>query len=227
MIIDFQVIKDFYASKKGKSFSQIISSNLAKITNVRNKSILKLGYLEPFLTDKVLMNNITTGILPNNYVFHNGDVPYSYKINQDLCSIQLKTASQNMVVTVNVIEYSENLEKTIREIWRILKDGGKLIIITPLVYNIYNVFHNTPFKLAQKFTENNLARILEKNDFSITYSKIIQFPPQPKEGPISRYMYSCFSMFSSVLIIEASKGTFLRIIASKVEYGTNFIPQGN
>lgn len=207
MNVDFQVLTSFYNSSVGKKFSQSISSYISHRLNVRNKLITSLGYTEPFINSELLNNNIWSNFLPSNYVVDESNLPSGYTVISDITHLPVKAYSQDIFITFNTIEYYDNINPIFSEIRKCLKDGGLLIIITPLVYNVYNLLEDSPIKLAQRFTQNNLLSKLETNSFLISKTDTIPITPTKMNKVIKRFWYKYFSAISSILVVEALKKT--------------------
>lgn len=71
----------------------------------------------------------------------------------------------NNVVIFNVLEHIFDTSNAVKEIKKILKKNGKLILSTPFLYR----FHSAPNDYL-RFTENYLNKILDKNKFKIMKS---------------------------------------------------------
>ena len=109
--------------------------------------------------------------LPENIKLHNivkiGDLerPLPYRKN-----------TFDLVFCKSVIEHQYYPEKLISEIYRILKPGGKILILTPDIESIKFIFW-TDFTHRSPFTLSSLKDILQINNFKIlTCEKFIQLP---------------------------------------------------
>lgn len=57
----------------------------------------------------------------------------------DLHSISLKSESVNLVISRSVLEHLKNPVETYKEVYRILKPGGKFIFLTPNLYDYASI----------------------------------------------------------------------------------------
>ncbi len=75
--------------------------------------------------------------------------------------IPVEDNSQDFLILMNVIEHIYDYNKTVRECYRVLKPGGKLIGVVPFLYQ----YHGAPDDHF-RFTGSALKRIFEDANFS-------------------------------------------------------------
>lgn len=80
----------------------------------------------------------------------------------DLQAIPLPDASFETVLCVEVLEHVPSLEQALREISRILRPGGKLILSVPHLFYL----HNEPYDFY-RYTKYGLRVLLERAGFRI------------------------------------------------------------
>lgn len=215
MRVDFQVLKTFYGSSLGQSFVKVVKPHVTRKIRIRNSAVMKLGYMDPFLGPAIYNNNLITGVLPENYIVSKSDpIRDDYLVGQSLSALPAKTGSQNIILTINVIEYADDLSVPLREIWRCLVDGGRLIWITPTIYNVYNLLSDAPLKLAQRFTKQGVIDALERCNFAISSVEDVTYPVQSANALIKALFDKYLFKLTSVLVIEARKSTMLPVFKS-------------
>lgn len=203
MLINFQVIKSFYESESGIMFLDSISESVQKYLNIKQKVILGIGYIQPFLSNEIIENNFIYEIFSKKYDVSGYVVKRNINFlkNIDIENIPLKKNFCDIIITINTLEYQENIDKSLREIWKCLTTNGKLLIITPSIFNIFNLLDDTPLKLVNKLSEKNLSSKLIENNFYINdigYHPIIN----------SNFKYA--DKLSSTIIIDARKKSIIR-----------------
>jgi len=113
---------------------------------------------------------------------------------------------------VHGLECSEQLRPMLREVWRVLADGGRLLAVVPNRRGIWARLDRTPFGHGHPYTPGQLSRLLRDTLFTPTRFERALFVPPSR----SRMMMAsapawenigirCFPTFAGVLLIEAGK----------------------
>jgi len=171
----------------GRCYWDYRDKEILKFIDAGNeKTILDIGCGEGILMEKIIQ------IFPDAEVFgidpshENVSICKQYGLKAyDGSSYELSVNKESFdcVLFIEVIEHLEYPELAIKEIYKVLKKGGKLILLFP---------HDSIFKLVRvltlKFKEafynaghvkqwhpTKVVNILEKNGFEITYTKNLPF----------------------------------------------------
>lgn len=140
----------------------------------------------------------------------------------DGLTIPLPDGYFDSVLSSEVFEHIFNLDHVLRELNRVMKPGGKLLVTCPFVWNE----HEVPYDYA-RYTRFALADILKRNGFEIMeFSKTGNFVtatyqlwilywyhllyPRTKKIAILRWIYKIFFVFFPNLL-----GIFSNIILPK------------
>ena len=75
----------------------------------------------------------------------------------DAKALPFKPSSFDGVVSVNALYYCEEPRVAISEFSKVLKKGGKLVMVTPFFYPIHDILHD-----KYRFTEYGLREILDE-----------------------------------------------------------------
>jgi SAM-dependent methyltransferase len=141
----------------------------------------------------------------------------------DETEIPLPDVSIDRVLMVHGLECSEQLRPMLREIWRILADGGRLLAVVPNRRGIWARLDRTPFGHGYPYTPGQLSRLLRDTLFTPTRVEPALFVPPSRSRMViasapawenigSRW----FPRFSGVLMIEAGKEIYAATPASAV-----------
>ncbi|HIJ79887.1 MAG: class I SAM-dependent methyltransferase [Desulfobulbaceae bacterium] len=111
------------------------------------------------------------GVLPANCKYYGLDYLQTAKnlyqttpdIYGDAQCLPLASESADYILLLDVLEHLQSPELTIREIKRVLKTNGSLILNVPFIYPI----HDAPLDF-HRWTPHGLDNLAQKNDFSIT-----------------------------------------------------------
>jgi SAM-dependent methyltransferase len=130
----------------------------------------------------------------------------------DETEIPLPDVSVDRVLMVHGLECSEQLRPMLREIWRILADGGRLLAVVPNRRGIWARLDRTPFGHGYPYTPGQLNRLLRDTLFQpIQVDSALFVPPSRSRMVIAsapaweKIGFRWFHTFSGVLVIEAGK----------------------
>ncbi len=136
-------------------------------------SILDVGFAanpNPYIQNAVGLDIAIPEAIPKNYA---GIV----KCNLNTDSIPCEDEYFDNVVAGDVIEHLENPSHFLREVNRVLKKGGRLVLSTPHANDWWVTMHNWFFRSIvndpdqgehlQNWTILDMARLLKKNGFSL------------------------------------------------------------
>ena len=133
MANDVVDIRDFYATSLGQMTGRILRARLRSVwPDVRGERIAGVGYATPYLRPfqeeaerVVAVMPAGQGVLrwppsgPNLAVLaFEGELP-------------LPDVSFDRVLLVHAIERTEALRSLLRETWRLLADGGRMLVVVP------------------------------------------------------------------------------------------------
>lgn len=84
--------------------------------------------------------------------------------HSDIQDMPLKNESFDTVLSAEVLEHVPDPEKALREMYRVLKPGGKLVMSTPHLMYLHNEPHD-----FYRYTKYGLRTLLERTGFIIEY----------------------------------------------------------
>jgi SAM-dependent methyltransferase len=147
-------INSFYFSRKG------LHRKLKNICPKVQGSVLDFGCgRKPY---RELFSNVSEyiGVDYENegHPHENEDIDVFY----DGKSLPFESERFDVVFTSEVFEHVENLDEMIKELHRVLKPGGKLLVTVPFVY----MEHEMPYDF-RRFSINGLSSFLKNNGFTI------------------------------------------------------------
>lgn len=96
----------------------------------------------------------------------------------------------NYVFIKSVIEHITNTDLFLSEIYRVLKPGGKVIILTP-DYQKQKSFFYDDYTHIKPFTLNNLKMAVQLNGFSLNIAKHFYYYKKIWEGKIFPNFLNC------------------------------------
>src|SRR5260221_4235154 len=147
-------LRDFYGSVLGKVAGRMIRRAIRRVwPDLRGMRLLGIGYATPFLaalsgdTERTIaVMPATLGVLRwppegRNLVIlaEEGELPFAdYSIDR--------------VLLVHAIETSEEVRAMLKEIWRVLAGGGRVLVVAPNRRGIWARLDRTPFRSGPPVT---------------------------------------------------------------------------
>ena len=102
--------------------------------------------------------------------------------------LPLPDSSIDRLMMVHLLEHSENPAATLKEAWRVLTPGGKLLIAVPNRRGLWARIEHTPFGTGRPFSRGQLATLLRDAMLSpLNWSDALHFPPVRRAGAIRVY----------------------------------------
>ena len=138
--------------------------------------------------------------------------------------LPLPDFSVDRVLLVHGLEFSEQTRPLLKEIWRVLAGGGRLIVVVPNRRGIWARLDNTPFGQGSPYTPSQLSHLLREEGFTPERNAAALFVPPT----ISRVMLRSaplwekigarwFSAFGGVVMVEATKQIYAKPDAARAE----------
>ena len=126
--------------------------------------------------------------------------------------LPLSDASVDNLLVMHCLEGSEQVRKLLRELWRVLKPEGRLLIVVPNRRGVWARMDTTPFGHGQPFSSRQLERLLTDALLSPVYwGNALFMPPIGRAFvrraglAIERIGAYIWPAFAGVIIVEARK----------------------
>ncbi|MDA0260669.1 MAG: class I SAM-dependent methyltransferase [Proteobacteria bacterium] len=210
-------LNQFYATSLGQTARRLIRRQIRALwPSTVGMRVLGLGYATPFLrqfrdeAERVIaMMPSSQGVSP---------WPSAEPSLVGLCDeaeIPLPDSSIDRVLMVHALETSEQVRPMLREVWRVLASGGRLMVVVPNRRGIWARVESTPFGTGSPFSPPQLERLMRDAMFSPAATlSALYFPPTHRRSLIR--LAPAFEKIggrwaqavSGVLISEAGKQIF-------------------
>jgi hypothetical protein len=116
------------------------------------------------------------------------------------------------VLLVHAVEMTEQLRPMLREIWRVMADGGRLITIAPTRTGLWSQLDRSPFYQGHPYSSGQLAGLLRANMFApLRQTRALYMPPTRSRlalrmaPAMERFGQRWLGRFAGVSVIEAGK----------------------
>ncbi len=120
------------------------------------------------------------------------------------------------VLLVHALEGARHPNRLLREVWRVLADGGRLLVVVPNRHGLWCWSERTPFGYGHPYTVRQLQRLLRAQLLEpVSEGHALYMPPvrsallRRLAIPLERFGLRLFPQFSGVLMIEAEKRIYV------------------
>ncbi len=239
MQVDIVDLREFYHSTLGRLAEHSISMALSTLwPRLPQERLVGLGYAVPFLDRLRGDTERTFAFMPAGQGAVNwpvGELSSTALVFDE--ELPLPDASIDRVLMVHSLEFAENPRETLKEIWRVLAPGGRLVIVVPNRRGVWARLEHTPFGSGRPYSRGQLTGLLRETNFTPSASAEALFFPPSKIRTILKLRRGFERMgrivwpaFSGVILVEAQKrlyqGLPVAARASRRVFAPVLAPQG-
>jgi SAM-dependent methyltransferase len=134
--------------------------------------------------------------------------------------LPLADAAVDRVLVVHALEMSNDPASILREAWRVLAAGGRLLLVIPNRRGIWARVDTTPFGYGRPYSRSQVTTLLRETLFTPTgWSEALYMPPIPRNWFLrsaiawERTGATLSAPFAGVHIVEAMKQVYRPIPA--------------
>lgn len=222
MYLDVVDLRAFYGERLGLVARRLIGQRLKeRWPSVAGESLVGIGYATPYLRHLGEGAERIMALMPATQGVVNWprEGPNAAALVAD-DALPLPDASVDRVVVVHSLEVAASARDQLREIWRILAPGGRVLIVVPNRSGIWARVEATPFGYGRPFGRTQLTVLLRDAMFSpLGWTEALAVPPfrhRPwlRTGATwERVGRLLWPAFAGVVIVEATKQLYQGIPA--------------
>lgn len=214
MWADIIDLRDFYSSGLGRAVVRVMVLRLRAIwKRSAGQRILGIGFATPYLDSYIQESERTIAVmLPGQGVLRWPAEADGLVTLADEASLPLPDRSIDRIVMVHCLEGTAEVRAVLRECWRVLADGGRLVVIVANRRGFWARADSAPFAHGRPFSMGQITRLLRDSLFVPLASDSALFMP-----PFWWQLFGAWPMwlenlgtrlfpgFAGVLIIKAEK----------------------
>jgi SAM-dependent methyltransferase len=219
MSSDVVDLRDFYRTGLGQVARRMIRDAIRRVwPDLRGMRLLGIGYPTPFLTAISAETERTVALMPASLGVL-GWAPEGRNLVTlaDEGELPFADYSIDRVLLVHALETSEPVGPMLKEIWRVLAGGGRLLIVAPNRRGIWARLERTPFGSGRPYTISQLSQLLRDELFTPVGSDAALFIPPARKRMILRSAPAWerigkrwFPTFAGVVLVEATKQIYAK-----------------
>ena len=215
-------LKDFYARPAGVVARRMIGRRLRALwPDLRGLSLVGVGYATPYLGLFREEARATLAFMPAAQgVVNWPSRGLSASALVDETDLPLPDSSVDRVVMVHALEGSEASRRLLRETWRVLAPGGRLMIAVANRRGMWARADATPFGHGRPYSRSQLVRLLRETLFTPSgWGEALFVPPvgvlYGSATAFERVGARLWPAFAGVILVEATKQLYAPVPAAK------------
>jgi SAM-dependent methyltransferase len=226
MASDVVDLRDFYRSVLGQVARRMIRAAIRRIwPDLRSMRLLGIGYATPFLAAVSAETERTIALMPASL----GVLGWSPDDGRNVVTLadegELPFADYSIdrVLLIHALETTEQVGPMLKEIWRVLAGGGRLLIVVPNRRGIWARLDRTPFGSGRPYTTSQLSQLLRDEQFTPIASDTALFIPPARKRMILRSAAAWerigkrwFPTFAGVVLVEAAKQIYAKPTPARI-----------
>ncbi len=222
MYLDVVDLRAFYAEHLGEVAARLIGARLRRHwPTLSGESLIGVGYATPYLRMLAEGTERALAFMPaaQGVVNWPPEGPNAAALVAD-DALPLSDASIDRVLAIHSLEMSESPREQLREIWRVLAPGGRILLVVPNRRGIWTWADKTPFGYGRPFTRSQLTALLRDTMFSpLAWSEALAAPPIRRRPWLrsgnawEQIGLALWGAFAGVIIVEATKQLYQGIPA--------------
>ncbi|WP_350335508.1 methyltransferase domain-containing protein [Coralliovum pocilloporae] len=220
-VIDF---RNFYSEQLGRTVRREIRTTIARRwSSVGDQRILGFGYATPFLDPFRTDAERVFAFMPAQQGVVNwpsSDESATALVDED--ALPLPDACLDRILVVHALEHSDRPRELLREFWRVLAPGGRILIVVPNRRGYLARVDRTPFGFGRPFSRGQLTSLLRETLFSpVSWGPALYMTPVPRFMSIelthrlARVGALLSPAFAGAIYVEATKQMYQGVTESR------------
>ncbi|MDE0333987.1 MAG: methyltransferase domain-containing protein [Defluviicoccus sp.] len=211
---DVVELRNFYRSRMGGTAHRTIRDHVrAYWEDVTGMNVLGIGYPTPYLGQFRSEAERVLAVMPARQgVIRWPGEGSNLAALADEAELPLPDLSMDRVILVHALESAEQLRPMLREVWRVMADGGRMIAVVPNRTGIWARLDRTPFGHGHPYSQSQLSSLLRDAMFNPVAARYGLFVPPSRRRVLhaaapawERIGGRWFPRLGGVLIVEATK----------------------
>jgi SAM-dependent methyltransferase len=217
----------FYGSPAGAAAERLVARRLATLwPSLRGQAVLGIGHAAPYLglwqgdaTRCVALSPAQLGLAR-----YPAEGPARALVAEEE-HLPFADLAFDRILLVHGLEMAEHARRLLREVWRVLKDDGRVLVVAPNRRGLWAHAEHTPFGHGQPYSTGQVTRLLTRHLFKVERRDFALFAPP--YAPFLRWGAGwerfgravCPARYAGLSIVEARKDLLAAAPAGAVAVG--------
>jgi SAM-dependent methyltransferase len=224
MSIDVVDLRNFYTQRLGVVARRFISRGIrARFSDTRGAIVLGVGYTTPYLGLFREEAERCLAFMPAAQgVVKWPTLRPSLSALVDELDLPLQDSSIDRVLLVHALEMAHDPSALLREVWRVLAAGGRLLAVVPNRRGLWARMDTTPFGHGRPYSRPQITHLLRDTWFTpVGWSEALYVPPVGRGWFLrsavawERTGSTLSAPFAGVHLVEATKQVYRAIPARR------------
>jgi SAM-dependent methyltransferase len=217
MSLDVVDLRNFYAQRLGQVARRFVGRGIrARFADTRGMRVLGIGYPTPYL-------GLFRGEAERCLAF----MPAAQGVMKwpterpglaaltDEFALPLTDAAVDRVLLIHALEMSHEAPALLREVWRVLAAGGRLLVVVPNRRGLWARIDTTPFGHGRPYSRTQIIQLMRETWFTPTgWTEALYVPPIARAWFLrsavawERAGRTVWAPFAGVHIVDATKQVY-------------------
>jgi SAM-dependent methyltransferase len=215
----------FYGSRGGEAAGRLVAARMATLwPRLPGQAVLGLGWAAPYLGLWPEAQR-RIALVPSQLAGAQGlgEPQAGATLLADEEHLPFADSSFDRVLLVHGLEAAENARRLLREVWRVLRDDGRVMLVVPNRVGMWAHLDRTPFGHGQPYSRGQIERLLARHLFRAERREAALFVPpyglrllRSAAPVLERCGRAVCPRLAGVFIMEAEKDLFSAMPAGAV-----------
>lgn len=214
MHTDVVDLRDFYISGPGQTARRLIRRRVREFwPDTKGLRVLGVGFASPYLRPfQDEAERVVAAMPASQGVLHwPPEGPGRVVLTEDTV-LPFPDRSFDRILLVHALEGTEATNALMREVWRVMTDSGRLLVVVPNRQGLWARLERTPFATGRPFSVTQLNQLLRDTLFMPLITRRALFLPPVRNRLLLAWAPAVeeigarwFPRFSGIVMTEASK----------------------
>jgi SAM-dependent methyltransferase len=220
----------FYASPRGQTAATVLRDRMAAFwPDLTGMAVLGLGYAEPYLT---LWRDTAYRCVSASPSAH-APVPGNHACLVQEDRLPFPDLSFDRILLIHGVDEAGDARRLLREVWRVLKDDGRILVAAPNRLGIWAHVEATPFGQGHPYSQQQIAALLAAGMFRAERRDAALFVPPVNMRVVLRGWpiweqagHALARDLAGVILMEAVKDAYAALPTGAVARRMVIMPEG-
>lgn len=224
MWTDVVDLREFYGGRLGRAAQRTVRRRVRDMwSDVSGLRVLGLGFATPYLgIFRGEAERVLAAMPAAQGVLHWPQGERGLTTLVDEADLPLPDLSIDRVLLIHSLEYTERVRPMLREVWRVMADSGRLIVVVPNRRGLWARFETLPHGMGRPYSAGQLTRLLRDNMFMpMNTERALFMPPfnaslvTGAAAPLEKIGRRVFPAAGGVVVCEATKQMYAQTVAAE------------